>query len=1055
MKTFHFISTRIALFAIILSLFSFFPSGYTVTHAEDEPRTPTNLFVNPSFEAAINGNWHLWIDQGTSIAASADVALTGTNSLKASGIGLGGPYQYVDIEPGEYRFKLSYYSDAPSSTAGTVTLAANYYDLNYIGSISGDSHHAVDTAGSWHTVEWFFDVPETYNSRTIERLQLVISLNGFTAGEMVYLDDAELVQVPVVSITDIHAANGSVVATLEDTPLQVPVAADFQFIQEVSGNGQVPIVPIAYAWDSITNRATIGVPPVQATGIDQPVNYSVTYKGSTGTAAIIVPADRTKSLLANSSFESALAGNWNIWLDAPISGTAMERSMDYANNGSYALKATGVGLGAPYQYVPAEAGNYTLSMTYYVPPGTLTAGIIQPGINFYDYAYMGTISDQPYEAGDSTGQWHTVSWSFEIPETLYRRTVQRLQVAIQLEGFEAGTTVYLDDIEIHYAPPKPDVSMPMEAGHAMPKLILHEQPFVDHAATPAEIAANIAHIDALPFDGITISPDIRLGLMSITPISYADIYDELEVLDGLFTNLTDNYLQLQINKPYDPLNPASSTGDLFDDLSWGIVAQNFKNYARAAKDVGITNFFFDNEEYWEPFLNFPGTSYYTGKTVEEYQDKARQRGKELMAAILSEIPAAKLVQLHGPYLSDARLPGWFGKGNLPFINLYGGFFVGMVEAVKEGGNLATIIDGGESYLERTRGEFTDNYQYRKYEFPSYPENSYIPASIREDYPSIVKMSAGLYTHDWIPGYPMNPTVMRSTLENALRSNEEMIWFYHEPNGTVYGNWLIPGSVSTAWFDAVTGAREAVLAKPTGLNRIYNSGFEFVKANWQLDGSATVATAINGVQAAYSHAKGLVFGSNGGEARQRVANLKPGNAYELAAWLKVLNSSDAVEVGIVFTDELEQIIATYSFEGNALAYSMGSMAFVAPTAFEEAHVYVKRAAGSDVVFADDMLLYEWYGAPTAILAANGSIELAMDLVSDNYLSITDFVVKMRIDGGSQTTVVPSAMAWDALSQTVTLTIPLIGQAALAQEVVHEVTYKGALQLTSEEFVVPGL
>ncbi|MBP1988523.1 S-layer homology domain-containing protein [Paenibacillus eucommiae] len=656
------------------------------------------------------------------------------------------------------------------------------------------------------------------------------------------------------------------------------------------------------------------------------------------------------NLVTNPGFEEDKAG-WDVeWED-----TKAEITTD-AHSGEKALRVQESSL---EQTLPIQPGK-SYKLEFYAkregPPDSNALGI-----NFWDVPGLGR---QGVLTEVDSAEYQKYELFFEAPAQFSSATL----VIYKIGG--AGS-VYADDFYLTEAPsqkdddlPAVDKYIPVEESKTTPKLILMEKAFVDNSGTPAQIQKNIDHIDSLPFDGILISPDIRLGLMRGKEVTYEEIYEELKVLKGLFNNLKDNYLQINISRPYHESDQTDGWGDVFVDEAWDIVEQNFKNYARAAKEVGIHNFLFDNEEYWFPFLDHPRLSFYKDKTLKEYEDKTRQRGKELMNAILGEIPDARIVHLHGPYLSDKKMPTWFNKGELPYWNLYGPLFVGMMEAVVEGGNQGAVIDGGELYSRRSEGDFMDAYQYRKYEMPSFQENKFIPEYLRESYPSTVKISFGLYTHHVNNAYPMSPEIMRSTLEYALRTSEEMVWFYHEPEDD-YGNWLVPGDVDETWFNSVIEGRKAVEEKLLGTNRIYNSGFELGKVNWDFYGSAERKATVKSMKVSYSSAVGLSLNQRVGGAKQQLTNLLGGRAYELSAWAQVLNANDKAQIGIIFKDDQSQIITEHSFDINTSAYSKGSMTFIAPAQFSEAEVYVKREAGSDYIFVDDVFLREWIGAPTSM------------------------------------------------------------------------------------------
>ncbi|MBP1991739.1 S-layer homology domain-containing protein [Paenibacillus eucommiae] len=705
------------------------------------------------------------------------------------------------------------------------------------------------------------------------------------------------------------------------------------------------------------------------------------------------------NLAANPGFEDDFTG-WDLsWPDT------VESITSDAASGSKALKVNASSREQTVNIVTGQSYKMSFRAKKAGPPELNLVGI-----NFWDVPGIGL---QGSRVTVESADYKEYTVYFTAPPGFSKATIVVYK--------DAGTgSVYVDDFVLtewsaqseEPAPKRNDRTILQEQSKTQPYLMLMQQPD-GNTTTPEKVKGNIEYIESLPFDGMMITPSFSPKLMTREQISYETIYDELKVLKGLFKRMDKNYLAFVSNRPADPNDPTGTgdtvdnegwtnvgkSGDLFDDEGWSIVEQNVRNFARAAKEVGITRILYDNEEYFRKFSSYPQDSYYKEKSLKEYQDKASERGRQIMNAIVSEIPDATVMVLHGPYVSDKNKPDWFKK-NIGTVNLMGPYFIGMLQAVKEAGDKAKLVDGGELYLLRSEGDFEDAYQFRKYELAdSYSNNDFIPEELREDFGDSVSMAFGIYNMPW-QNYPMTPQIMRTMLENALRSAEEMVWYYTEPPG---GHWLIPGSMGQEWFDAVIGARQAVADVKTGTNRIYNGGFEFDDVNWDLSGSTEIMHNIGPILTAFSDANALVIGKEQGAAKQKLTTgLKQGSTYMLSAWGKALAKGDRAQVGIILKDELGNVVGEQSFQLEAEVYSKGSVSFVVPSGISSAEVYAKREAGDDYIFIDDIILREVEASSNADLSgltlSGGALSPAFASGTTDYTSsVANDVTSLTVTG----------------------------------------------------------
>ena len=317
--------------------------------------------------------------------------------------------------------------------------------------------------------------------------------------------------------------------------------------------------------------------------------------------------------------------------------------------------------------------------------------------------------------------------------------------------------------------------------------------------TPSFVSANLAFLESQPFDGIVVylrDPGLTFNVtqktMTNAPVSYENALWVMSPLATLgFTNLTQNLGLIQ----------GSSPPDFFDD--WSVPIQNFANVARAAKDSGLKGICFDNEQYAAPWGDYgPQSKYAATKSLADYEAQARLRGKQVMQAMVAQFPDIVFLTLHGPYVSEPdappalEFPQW-QSGN----ELMGPYFAGFMEGA---GDSACVMDGGELYSLRTAAQFDAAYNWCKNSLPSDAVNcSFIPPALRTVWPDRVSISYGVYDCPFW-GKGMDPTILRSTIANALKRADRYVWFYSEA-----ATYLLPpaaGGAPATWVDALRQGR---------------------------------------------------------------------------------------------------------------------------------------------------------------------------------------------------------------------------------------------------------
>jgi hypothetical protein len=205
----------------------------------------------------------------------------------------------------------------------------------------------------------------------------------------------------------------------------------------------------------------------------------------------------------------------------------------------------------------------------------------------------------------------------------------------------------------------------MASGFAVPLIIQSG----GISSRTGNILKNLAYIDSLPFDGITINiPATWDTLAPGVVASYSDIYDNwLGPLKGQLKKVVRNYVKLVARLSADP----------FDD--WTQTIANWVILAQASRDAGLEGIFFDNEEYYEQVWHYPASMKYAStKTLSEYEAQFQLRGQQVMTAIIAQWPTCRIIHTHGPYFSESRTPAYVTQSNGYGLDcdLRGEFFAG-------------------------------------------------------------------------------------------------------------------------------------------------------------------------------------------------------------------------------------------------------------------------------------------------------------------------------------------------------------------------------------------
>jgi hypothetical protein len=309
-------------------------------------------------------------------------------------------------------------------------------------------------------------------------------------------------------------------------------------------------------------------------------------------------------------------------------------------------------------------------------------------------------------------------------------------------------------------------------------------------ADTGRLRANLAQMEQRPFDGVVLRLEGHGEEKKPCPLRAAFGKDQWDrawfqhCVENLrackFQGFTDNFILIGAN----PGNV-----DWFDDAGWAEIAEHWRIAAWLAKQGRARGLLFDPEPYTPPHAQFRYDAQPRRRqhSFDEYYERARQRGRQVLQAVAAEYPD---ITLYSYFMNIACKPACghadprrvlrtLGYGLLP------AFIDGWLDAAPPA---ATFVDGCEmAYL------FSDEKQYLEaavaikgacQDLVS-PEN-------RARYRAQVQVSFGIYLDaywnprdsEWgrwyVPGQQEPRTdSLRRNVTAALHCADEYVWIYGE------------------------------------------------------------------------------------------------------------------------------------------------------------------------------------------------------------------------------------------------------------------------------------
>jgi hypothetical protein len=329
------------------------------------------------------------------------------------------------------------------------------------------------------------------------------------------------------------------------------------------------------------------------------------------------------------------------------------------------------------------------------------------------------------------------------------------------------------------------------------------------------LSAHLAEMEKRPFDGVVLEATGRTAEGKPCPLRevfgneewrrewFQSSVDQLRACK--FTRFTDNFAVIGAN-------PGSV--DWFDDEGWRQIVEHWRIAARLAKQSGLKGLLFDPEPYTPPYSQFayaaqPQRSRHSFK---EYAAKARQRGREVIEAVVEEYPG---ITIFCYFMNSVCATATGQPDPGPALAAQGyGLYPAMIDGWLDAAPpTVTLVDGCESaYLYSSRQQFLESAIAIKGAC-----QELVSSENRAKYRAQVQVSFGIYLDAyWNPkGSPWyidgqgGPRVerLRANASAALAAADQYVWVY----GERFRWWFTPngGVRPESWPEAIPGCEQAL------------------------------------------------------------------------------------------------------------------------------------------------------------------------------------------------------------------------------------------------------
>lgn len=291
--------------------------------------------------------------------------------------------------------------------------------------------------------------------------------------------------------------------------------------------------------------------------------------------------------------------------------------------------------------------------------------------------------------------------------------------------------------------------------------------------TATYIRDNITAMETKPFDGVCF----RINDDEAPPLAFEKRYwteSEMNfpVLGQIAwgNKLTNNFLQLWGQSK-------DNAPDWYDDELWNMVVANMKLFSKALKLSRSKGVFFDPEFYFHNETHSPwiyNSTVFPGKNFTTVKSKVRQRGREFIVSLQTEMPNLEFLSYY--LLGIAWAQSEQSVDNLPNASyaLLPAFVDGMLDGATKG---AVFIEGNEgSYGYDETRKFSQGYNYIKN--ASTGAINLLAADVRDKFRTQGQVAMALYIDQLYGRYGGGGAVQSPAYYNS--------WFSHN----VYNGMLI-------------------------------------------------------------------------------------------------------------------------------------------------------------------------------------------------------------------------------------------------------------------------
>ena len=231
----------------------------------------------------------------------------------------------------------------------------------------------------------------------------------------------------------------------------------------------------------------------------------------------------------------------------------------------------------------------------------------------------------------------------------------------------------------------------------------------------------------------------------------------------------------------------------FDDSRWRTVASNFAVVARIAADGGIKGLILDPEQYDYSLFRYSDQQKRLPRSFDSYQEMARERGREVIAAIVSSMPEPVILSLYGYSAAFDFVASGKSLREAPY-SLLPAFYDGLLEGLPRSG---TLIDGYEqAYGFKERSQFGNAYR-RIYDAAKLSKT---PQRYRQQ----VKAGFGVWLDYKGQANYLSPGEFKRAVGDALELSDKYVWLYTE------GPRFFPlNGIDSSYLEALTSARHSI------------------------------------------------------------------------------------------------------------------------------------------------------------------------------------------------------------------------------------------------------